>query len=92
MLNTDKKQFDLAFMKFQNQLRRSPDLRKNFNKKQLDELLNRKTKPLTNNSVPGYTWHHQEDGYLDCVKSSIHDKVKHTGFRALNGAGGTLRR
>jgi hypothetical protein len=91
MLLTDKKQFDLAFMKFQNQLKRSPELRKKFNEKQLKELLNRKTNPVTNNSIPGYTWHHQENGYLDCVKTSIHNSVKHTGLRALNGGGATLR-
>jgi|GEM_PF-5050312 len=91
MLLSDKKQFDLAFMKFQNQLRRSPDLRKNFSEKQVKEMLGRKTNPVSNNSVPGYTWHHQENGYLDCVETSIHDLVKHTGLRAMNGGGGTLR-
>lgn len=91
MLLTDKKQFDLAFMKFQNQLKRSPELRKKFTEKQVKELLSRKTNPVTNNSIPGYTWHHQENGYLDLVKTSIHDSVKHSGLRAINGGGKTLR-
>lgn len=90
ILSKDRNQMALAFMKFRENLKINPDLQKKFTKEQLEEIFLRK-KILDNSNIPGYTWHHTETKSLQLVEKEIHDLVKHTGGRALHGAGSTLR-
>ncbi|MCG8201049.1 HNH endonuclease [Tenacibaculum finnmarkense genomovar finnmarkense] len=92
MLKTDNSQFNLAFLKLQSSLKRSPDLQKKLPKSVIDEILSRKLSiSKSNNRVKGYVWHHTENSTLQFIKSETHDAVRHTGGRALFGAGSTLR-
>lgn len=90
----DAKQYNYAFLKFQNQLKRNKELQQKFSPEVLQELLQRKIKSAKakgTGMVPGYTWHHREDGAMVLVDHIIHKKVSHTGLQAINGGGTILR-
>ncbi|MCT4699936.1 HNH endonuclease [Tenacibaculum haliotis] len=92
MLKTDNSQFNLAFLKLKNSLKRSTELQEKFPKKIVDEISSRKLSiSKSNNRVKGHVWHHTEDGTLQLIKREIHDAARHTGGRAIYGAGSTLR-
>ncbi|MDN3620108.1 HNH endonuclease [Polaribacter undariae] len=95
LLKSDASQFNYAFLKFQKNLKINPEMQKKFTRKELKELLTRKlksTKSESTSKVPGYTWHHNESGFLQLVETKVHNDVKHTGDRALKGGGKEIRK
>lgn len=93
-LRNDAANYNYAFRHFQNNLSNNPQLQKQFSKEQVNEMLNRSCKSVKKSKkcgmIPGYIWHHSEDGFIQLVKDSDHN-VKHLGLRALEGGGRYLR-
>jgi DNase/tRNase domain of colicin-like bacteriocin len=62
------------------ELEKNPALKKNFTKEQLDAIAR------GDERIPGYTWHHNEDGVtLQLVDSETHRFTGHSGGRQLTG-------
>lgn len=93
-LDTDVKQMNYAFLKFQRKLALDPTLQKMFPKDVVEEILSRKLKRVNEPiyGIKGYIWHHSEQmGVLELVPTELHNSVKHTGGKAIWGGGSQLR-
>ena len=58
-----------------------------------EQFTERQREQIANGDKPeGYTWHHhQEEGRMQLVDSKVHDRVFHTGGRAIWGGGREAR-
>ncbi len=58
-----------------------------------EQFTERQREQIANGDKPeGYTWHHHEDkGRMQLVDSEVHDRVPHTGGRAIWGGGREAR-
>jgi len=77
-------QFNECNQQLKSQLDKNPEMKTNFNEKQLDALFNNDYQHPT---IPGLVWHHQpEDGKMVLVDAVVHHNA-HTGGNALWGGG-----
>ncbi len=74
---SDTSQFKYATGQLAKELQANPALRKNFTQEQLDAIAKGEAK------IPGYTWHHNEDGItLQLVASETHGAYRAFGWAA----------
>ncbi|MFC4620418.1 HNH endonuclease [Camelliibacillus cellulosilyticus] len=77
----DRIQFKEGTRQLQEHLLKSPELKKMFTDKQLQDIEKGKT-------PNGFTWHHHQDkGILQLVDKETHRLTGHTGGRAIWGGG-----
>ncbi|WP_258838584.1 DUF4244 domain-containing protein [Mechercharimyces sp. CAU 1602] len=85
-LADDKTQFKEATKQLKEQIKKNPDLKKQFTAEQLEAIQKVKDK------IPKYTWHHnQEEGILQLIPYSVHSRTGHTGGRDIWGGGNSYR-
>lgn len=84
-LESDKKQFKAATQSLKEEINNNPDLKANFNDRQIEQI--------NNGKVPeGYVWHHNEEqGVMQLVDRSLHEATAHTGGRSIWGGGSENR-
>lgn len=79
---TDKEQFKEATKQLAEEIKKNPELKKQFNERQLEQIMNGEEK------ISGYTWHHNEElGKMELVKTEEHQKSSHTGGQSIWGGG-----
>lgn len=84
-LESDGKQFKECNRQLKEAVESNPELAKNFDEEQLEQIKNGET-------PDGYTWHHNEEtGKMQLVDSEIHAKARHTGGRCIWGGGSKNR-
>ena len=78
---SDSKQFDECNKQLKEAVESDPELAKQFDEEQLEQIKNGDT-------PDGYTWHHNEEkGKMQLVDSETHAKTGHTGGRSIWGGG-----
>lgn len=78
---TDREQFNECNKQLKERCESDPNIRSQFNERQLDDINNGRT-PY------GYTWHHNEEtGKMQLVDYETHEKTRHTGGKAIWGGG-----
>lgn len=83
---SDAQQFSYCTQNLAQKLERSPELKKNFTPRQLEQIRNGEPR------ISGLTWHHTEHpGKMQLVDSEIHSKTAHTGGRNVWGGGSGCR-
>ena len=76
---TDAKQFAECNKALYKQMEKNPELKRKFSEEELEKLKKAET-------PDGYTWHHnEEEGLMQLVDRSIHEKTGHTGGRKFWG-------
>ncbi|GIP45116.1 hypothetical protein J45TS6_35750 [Paenibacillus sp. J45TS6] len=84
-LESDAKQFKIATQSLNEAISSNPDLKANFDERQIEQI--------NNGKVPeGYVWHHNEEpGMMQLVERSLHENTAHTGGRSIWGGGSDNR-
>lgn len=78
---SDGAQFNECNKQLKEAIENDPELKGKFSKRELQFIMD-------DNTPPGYTWHHgAERGSMELVKTDIHANTRHTGGKALWGAG-----
>lgn len=82
---SDRDQFKECNLQLKNAVETNPELRKQFDEEQLEQIANGET-------PDGYTWHHDaEVGKMQLVDTETHQKTGHTGGRSIWGGGAENR-
>ena len=83
--STDREQFAECNTQLKEDVKKDPELAKQFSAEQLEQIENGDT-------PDGYTWHHNEEtGKMQLVDSDIHSKTGHTGGKTIWGGGNENR-
>ncbi len=78
---SDAEQFSECNKQLRDTIKDNPEIAKQFNKDQLEQIENGDT-------PDGFVWHHNEDkGKMQLVDSEIHAKTGHTGGKSIWGGG-----
>ncbi|MBB5356762.1 hypothetical protein HNR43_002775 [Anoxybacillus mongoliensis] len=84
-LDTDYQQFSYANEQLKEAIQQNPELAKQFNDLQLEQI-------KAGETPDGFTWHHSEEvGKLQLVDERIHALTGHTGGRTIWGGGSLYR-
>ncbi|MFC5559855.1 HNH endonuclease [Ureibacillus thermophilus] len=84
-LDTDYQQFSYANEQLKEAIQHNPELAKQFNDLQLEQI-------KAGETPDGFTWHHSEEvGKLQLVDERIHALTGHTGGRTIWGGGSLYR-
>lgn len=83
---SDTEQFKYCTQKLAKQIENNPELAKQFNPRQLEQIKNGEPR------ISGLTWHHNEfPGKMQLVDATEHNTCRHTGGRSIWGGGADCR-
>ena len=83
--STDKEQFDYCNKQLKNAIEETPQLCKQFDKEQIQQI-------REGDTPDGYVWHHNEEtGKMQLVDFETHQRTGHTGGKSIWGGGSDYR-
>lgn len=83
---SDTDQFKYCTQQLAKRLANDPELAKQFNSRQLEQIKNGEPR------ISGLTWHHNEiPGKMQLVDANTHNTCRHTGGRSIWGGGSDCR-